>query len=176
MVLTLLDLSRLQMGQMTLERAPVDLGALARQIVEETRPTSSTHTFEYIGPDGPLMIDGDALRLEQVLQNLVQNAIKYSPAGGPVRVQVERHADMASMTVADEGVGIPAASLPQLFQRFYRAPNTGGGYISGLGIGLYVVKEIVTLHGGRIEVASVEGQGSTFTVWLPMSAPTNADM
>jgi PAS domain S-box-containing protein len=176
MVLALLDLSRLQMGQMTLERAPMDLGALARRVVDEVRPTNNTHTFEYIGPDGPLLIDGDGLRLEQVLQNLVQNAIKYSPTGGPVRVLVEGHADMVSVAVIDEGIGIPAASLPQLFQRFYRAPNAGGGHISGLGVGLYVVKEIVTLHGGRIEVASVEGQGSTFTVWLPASAPTNADV
>jgi len=174
MVLTLLDLSRLQMGQMSLERAPVDLPALARRVVEEFRPTNTTHTFEYIGPDGALTIEGDALRLEQVLQNLVQNAIKYSPAGGPVRVQVERRADMVSVAVTDEGIGIPAASLPQLFQRFYRAVNVGS-YISGLGVGLYVVKEIVTLHAGRIEVASVEGQGSTFTIWLPVSPPRDSD-
>jgi len=172
MVLTLLDLSRLQMGQMTLQRAPLDLGALARRVVEEVRPTNTKHTIEYIGPDAPLMIDGDALRLEQVLQNLVQNAIKYSPAGGPVRVQVGGHADMVSVAVTDEGIGIPAASLSQLFQRFYRAANVDGRYISGLGIGLYVVKEIVSRHGGRIEVASVEGQGSTFTVWLPVLGHT----
>jgi PAS domain S-box-containing protein len=171
MVVTLLDLSRLQMGQMTLERAPLDLGALARRVVEEVRPTNKMHTIDYIGPDAPLMIDGDALRLEQVLQNLVQNAIKYSPAGGPVRVQVEGHANMVSLAVADEGIGIPAGSLPQLFQRFYRATNANS-YISGLGIGLYVVKEIVSHHGGRIEVASVEGQGSTFTVWLPVLGHT----
>jgi PAS domain S-box-containing protein len=168
MVLTLLDLSRLQCGQMTLERSPLDLDALARQVVEEVQPTNTTHTIEYIGPDAPLLIDGDALRLEQVLQNLVQNAIKYSPAGGSIRVQVERHAEMVSVAVTDEGIGIPEASLPQLFQRFYRAANVDRSYISGLGVGLYVVKEIVTRHGGQIEVASVEGQGSTFTVWLPV--------
>jgi PAS domain S-box-containing protein len=168
MMLTLLDLSRLQMGQMTLERAPIDVGALARQVVEEVQPTNLTHTIEYIGPHTPLLIDGDALRLEQVLQNLVQNAIKYSPAGGPVRVQVEGHAEMVSVAVTDEGIGIPEASLSQLFERFYRAANVDATYISGLGVGLYVVKEIVTRHGGRIDVASVEGQGSTFTVWLPL--------
>jgi PAS domain S-box-containing protein len=177
MVRTLLDLSRLQMGQMTLERAPLDLGALARQVVEEMRPVNSARTIEYIGPGMPLMIDADAVRLEQVLQNLVQNAIKYSPAGGPVRVRVEAQANMATVVVSDEGIGIPAASLPHLFQRFYRATN--GSYISGLGVGLYVVKEIVTRHGGHIEVDSVEGQGSTFTVWLPAldnaSGPRDSD-
>ena len=175
LVLTLLDLSRLQMGQMALERAPFDLRDLARQVVEEVQPTNTTHVIEYVGPDTPLMIDGDALRLEQVLQNLVQNGIKYSAGGSHVRVQVEGHADMVSMAVIDEGIGIPKASLPQLFQRFYRAANVDASYISGLGVGLYVVKEIVTRHGGRIDVTSIEGQGSTFTVWLPALGPRDSD-
>ncbi len=168
MVLTLLDLSRVQMGQLHIERAPVDLAALARRSVEEVRPTLTRHTIEYRGVDDPVIINGDALRLEQVLHNLVQNAIKYSPTGGPIYVQVRYHNAMVSLAVTDQGIGIPAASLPNLFQRFYRATNVDGRYISGLGIGLYVVKEVIGHHGGRVEVASVEGQGSTFTVWLPV--------
>jgi len=79
------------------------------------------------------------------------------------------------MGVTDEVIGIPKASLPQLFQRFYRAANVDASYISGLGVGLYVVKEIVTRHGGRIDVTSIEGQGSTFTVWLPALGPRDSD-
>jgi signal transduction histidine kinase len=103
-----------------------------------------------------------------VIQNLIQNAIKYSPSGGRVTVQVERQAANACIRVSDQGIGIPAAALPQLFRRFYRAPNADSQHISGMGIGLYVVKEIVELHGGTVEVASQESQGSTFTISLPL--------
>jgi signal transduction histidine kinase len=113
------------------------------------------------------MIEGDELRLEQVLQNLLSNAMKYSPAGGPITMRVERQAGEVSVSVADEGIGIPQASLPKLFQRFYRADNVDPQQISGMGIGLYVVRAIVELHGGRVEVASREAGGSIFTIYLP---------
>jgi PAS domain S-box-containing protein len=168
MVLTLLDLSRVQMGQLHIERTSLDLVSLARRIVEVVQPTLKHHTIEYRGEDGPIVVDGDVLRLEQVVHNLVQNAIKYSPAGGPVSIQVTRHDTMVSLAVTDQGIGIPKRSLPNIFQRFYRATNVDGRYISGLGVGLYVVKDVVTQHGGRVEVATIEGQGSTFTVRLPL--------
>ena len=104
----------------------------------------------------------------QVLQNLVQNAIKYSPAGGAVLIQIERHDPTIRIAVSDTGMGIPKAELLLLFQRFYRASNVDERQISGLGIGLYIVKELVTLHGGTIEVVSEEGRGSTFIVTLPL--------
>jgi signal transduction histidine kinase len=106
--------------------------------------------------------------LEQVIQNLVQNAIKYSPTGGSVRVQLEQRGTLACMAVHDQGIGIPSAALPQLFQRFYRAKNADDQHISGMGIGLSIVEEIVSLHGGTVEVQSTEGQGSTFTICLPL--------
>jgi PAS domain S-box-containing protein len=168
MVSLQLDISRLHNGQLPIERALVDVAALAQQVVEETLPTVTAHTVAYAGPHVPLLIEGDALRLIQVLQNLVQNAIKYSPHGGTVQVQVERQQATVRIAVSDEGIGIPEAELPHLFQRFYRASNVEERQISGLGIGLYVVKELVTLHGGTVEAISEEGRGSTFTITLPM--------
>ncbi len=144
------------------------MGALAARLVDETRPLLSEHTIVYRGPDEPALINGDELRLEQAIQNLIQNAIKYSPRGGEIEVRVERNGAHASVAIADPGIGIPAEALPQLFHRFYRAPNIDSQHISGLGVGLYVVKEIVELHGGTIEVRSEEGTGSTFTLTMPL--------
>jgi PAS domain S-box-containing protein len=165
-----LDISRLHAGQLRLECAPLDIGALARQVVDEAQPMAGKHTVSYAGPDRPLLIDGDELRLMQVFQNLVQNAIKYSPAGGPVSVAVERRDGVARVAVSDKGIGIPRADLGELFQRFYRASNVDERAISGLGVGLYLVKQLVTLHDGTVEVESEEGRGSTFIITLPISA------
>jgi PAS domain S-box-containing protein len=163
-----LDISRLHTGQLRIECAPLDVGALARRVVEEVLPSVTMHTIAYAGPDTPLLVEGDELRLDQVLQNLLQNAIKYSPEGGAVQVQVERRGATVRVAVSDEGVGIPQAELPHLFQRFYRASNVDGGQISGLGVGLYIVKELVLLHGGTVDVVSKEGSGSTFIITLPL--------
>jgi signal transduction histidine kinase len=99
--------------------------------------------------------------------------VKYSPAGGTITIRVEARGDQACVTVTDQGIGIPQASIPHLFQRFYRADNADSQHISGMGVGLYVVKEIVSLHGGDIEVTSTEGQGSTFMICLPQYEPVN---
>ncbi len=114
---------------------------------------------------------GDELRLEQVLQNLIQNAVKYSPLGGTVTITLGREGDMARFQVQDYGIGIPADELPRLFTRFYRARNAEAFHISGFGVGLYVVREIVRLHGGDIKVESEEGKGTAFTVLLPLTSP-----
>jgi signal transduction histidine kinase len=169
MVAMLLDISRLELGKLTIERAPIDLCALVKRVVEETQPSLVTHTVECVIPDESIIIEGDELRLEQVLQNLIGNGLKYSINGGPVRVQVERRGRMACITVTDQGIGIPAADMPRLFERFYRAGNTDERHIGGMGIGLYIVKEIVSLHGGNIEATSVQGSGSTFIVRLPLA-------
>ncbi|HWQ14068.1 MAG TPA: ATP-binding protein [Roseiflexaceae bacterium] len=169
MVHTLLDVSRIETGQLRIERAPVDLSALARQVVDELQPALERHTLEYSAPGAPLLVEGDALRLEQVLQNLLSNAVKYSPAGGPVAIQLARHGDYGCVSVRDEGMGIPSQDLPRLFQRFSRASNAERQYISGMGIGLYVVQHIVAAHGGTVAVESAEGRGSTFTICLPLA-------
>jgi len=170
MVLALLDVSRLEKGQLAIERAPLDLCALVGRLIDEARPGLEGRTIELLCPPGPVTIEGDALRLEQVVQNLLQNAAKYSHPGAPIRVAITQADSFARVAVTDQGIGIPAASLPQLFQRFYRADNVDPRQISGMGIGLYVVKEIVTLHGGTVDVVSVENAGSTFTITLPYGA------
>jgi PAS domain S-box-containing protein len=163
-----LDISRLHTSQLQIDRAPLDVGAVARRVVEEFLPTVTLHTLTYSGSDTPLFVEGDELRLIQVLQNLIQNAIKYSPAGGAVKLRVEQHNATVRIAVSDTGIGIPQIELSRLFERFYRASNVDERQISGLGVGLYVVKELVTLHGGTIDVASEEGYGSTFVITLPL--------
>lgn len=170
MVAALLDLSRIEQGRLSIERAPLDICLLTRQVIDELLPTISDHTVICEEDEGPLMILGDALRLEQVLQNLLSNAVKFTPAGGEVDVRVFQAGDEAVITVHDNGIGIPREALPHLFDRFYRAANADAQRISGMGIGLYVVREIVALHGGSVSVESHEGQGSTFTVRLPLLA------
>ncbi|HBY95137.1 MAG TPA: hypothetical protein DEP84_14460, partial [Chloroflexi bacterium] len=166
----LLDFSHLQTGQLRIEHKPVDLCTLARRLIEILEPTLKQHRLDLYCPDEPLLVEGDEVRLTEVLQNLINNAIKYSPAGGPVTVRLERQDEQARLIVADQGFGVPAEALGQIFGRFYRAPNVDPQQISGLGLGLAVVKEVVILHGGTIEVESKEGGGSTFTVVLPLLA------
>ncbi|HYF63025.1 MAG TPA: ATP-binding protein, partial [Herpetosiphonaceae bacterium] len=104
-----------------------------------------------------------------------QNAIKYSPGGGTIRVVVAAQETGVEVSVQDSGIGIPDTALGQLFQRFYRAPNTGAHPISGMGVGLYVSHQIVQAHGGSMTVSSVEGEGSTFRFWLPSDLPLRTE-
>jgi signal transduction histidine kinase len=167
MVTSLLDLSRIQTGQLSIDQRPVDLSALTRRISEEVSPTLMMHTLHHEVPDRAVIMIGDELRLEQVLQNLLQNAAKYSPHGSKIKLKMDVVDDWACLSVADEGLGIPQEALPRIFNRFYRAPNAAQ-QVSGIGVGLFVVRQIVELHGGRIDVQSTEGEGSTFYVWLPL--------
>lgn len=164
----LLDFSRLQGGQLSINWGQVDLAALTCRLVDEVRPTLERHTLAFIAPDEPLFVAGDEQRIEQVFQNLLQNAVKYSPRGGAITVRLERQDQQAHLAISDQGLGIPAQALPHLFHPFYRANNADTHHISGTGLGLFVVKEIVHLHGGEVDVESREGQGSTFIVRLPL--------
>jgi signal transduction histidine kinase len=164
----LLDLSRLEQGQLQLQRAPLDLAELAERVVAEVQPTAPGHSVSYQGPAAPLLVLGDAIRLEQMLLNLLQNAIRYSPEGGAVTLRLAGRDGLAVLSVSDQGIGIPADELPRLFQRFARASNADAQQIEGTGLGLYVVAEIARLHGGSVQVASKVGAGSTFTVTLPL--------
>lgn len=172
MIDSLLDLSRLELGQLSIEPEPLDLSKLARRVVDEVQPGLLQHSITCRTPDTAVMIDGDEVRLEQVIQNLLQNAVRYSPNGGSIEVVVaaDAQAALASLHVRDQGIGIAAEALDQLFERFYSVPDTTIAHIHGVGIGLFVVREIVTLHGGAVEVASEAGVGSTFTVNLPLRA------
>lgn len=166
----LLDVSRLQQGQFALVCHPVDLVVLVAQVVEETRvtlPEATPHRIDIYTPDTPVMIAGDASRLEQVILNLLSNAVKYSTRGGPISIRVVPTATDVVVEVEDQGIGIPQDAHTRLFEQFYRARN-GEAQASGLGLGLYIAGEIVHRHGGRIEVESTEGAGSTFRVVLPL--------
>lgn len=168
MISSLLDLSRIQTGQLSIEHSQVDLVQLVKRLGDEIQPTIQHYTLEIETPTEPLLVEGDELRLEQVIQNLIQNAVKYSSAGSLVRVHVYRETSSARIDVIDQGVGIPEDALPRIFSRFYRADNFDAQRISGMGVGLFVVKEIVTLHGGSVTVQSRVGEGSIFTITLPL--------
>jgi signal transduction histidine kinase len=167
MIIALLDISRLQHGKLTLDNEQLNLQELVLQVVEEVRPTLMKHTIVYCADAEVLNVYGDILRLEQVIQNLINNAVKYSPNGGTIYVSLEHQSDSLEIRVKDEGIGIAEKDLPYLFERFFRAHTNQYSTIFGMGIGLYVVKEIIGLHGGSIEVESREGEGSTFIVRLP---------
>ncbi len=164
---SLLDLGQLQGGQFCLQCQRLDLVRLVQDLVANLRPLLHEHTIELRATSEPVIVEGDRVRLEQVLQNLLENAIKYSPEGGPITVLVEQQDDQAVLTVTDRGIGIPEAAQAHLFQKFYRADNGQTLYSNGFGIGLYLVHEIVTQHGGTVQVTSREGCGSTFTICLP---------
>jgi PAS domain S-box-containing protein len=169
---SLLDIGRIQAGGFRVERKPMNLCDLIRELVDEMQPALEQHTIQLECEADVLIVAGDTSRLAQVMHNLVQNAVKYSPSGGLVRVHVYRQDDRAYLAVSDQGIGIPEAAQADLFRQFYRATNVEEQQIQGMGIGLYVVKEIVTLHGGEITVVSREGEGSTFTVSLPLYKDT----
>jgi PAS domain S-box-containing protein len=164
----LMDISRIQSGRLVLAEEPVDIGALVARVAESLQPLLERHTLDFRLGEGPLVLEGDAMRIEQVVQNLVNNAIKYSPAGGPIILDVRRQDGQVCLTITDSGIGIPEQSLPQLFEPFYRADNVGIHEIEGSGLGLAVVREVITRHGGTIEVRSTEGSGSTFIVCFPL--------
>jgi signal transduction histidine kinase len=168
----LLDLTRLQLGRpIPLETRPTDLVALARQVSAEYQEMSSRHVLQVQTALPALIAQIDAGRLERVFGNLLSNAIKFSPGGGEVGVSVGVEADAdgtwAVVSVRDQGIGIPAADLPRLFDLFYRASNSAG-QIGGTGIGLASARFIVEHHGGTLTVESQEGVGSTFNVRLPL--------
>lgn len=169
MITALLDISRIQSGRFSIVPAQVNLSALVRRVIDEWQLASGAHQLSFEEPDGTLHVLGDEVRLEQVLQSLFSNAVKYSPGGSTIRITLSREPEQAALAVYDEGIGIPEAARGQLFRRFYRAENAEQLGISGLGIGLFVANEIVELHGGRIDVESAEGQGSTFTIRLPLA-------
>lgn len=168
MIRALLDVARLESGRLTIERAPLDLVTLLQRIITEGEQSLDGRVIELHSLLESLTIIGDALRLEQVFQNLLQNAIKYSEPTTPVIIEVSQTATTAQVAVIDQGMGIPQEALPKLFQRFFRARNVEERQMSGMGIGLYVVYEVVTLHGGTVSVESTEGVGSTFTVSFPL--------
>lgn len=164
----LLSSARLFEGEARLYYHPAEfeLAALLHDVLRTHRESSpSAKIVERLGP-APKSMFGDRALLFQAFSNLVSNAIKYSPEGGQVRVEAEREADRLVVRVVDHGLGIPEPDLDRIFDRYHRGANVTG--ITGTGVGLYLVKTVVSLHGGEVEVATREGEGSRFTVRLPI--------
>ncbi len=164
----LLDLASLQMGRrLDLNRQPADLVQLAREVAQERQLATERHTIRVEGLEPELIGLWDGRRLGRVLANLLDNAVKYSPDGGPIDVRLQRDGDWAAIDVTDQGIGIPAADQRRIFERFQRASNVEQK-IGGTGIGLASAWHILDSHGGTITVRSQEGSGTTFTVRLPI--------
>jgi PAS domain S-box-containing protein len=171
MVEGLLDVARLQTGQkLDLEMRVLSLPTLVKRVCREQQETTKRHRLLVQVPTEDIFVRGDPLRLDRVLTNLLANAIKYSPEGGSITVNVayeEEHGQQwIGVRVCDGGLGIPAADLSSIFDPFYRATNVRGR-IQGTGVGLASVAQVITEHGGKITVSSDEGQGSCFRVQLP---------
>jgi signal transduction histidine kinase len=169
----LMDMAHLRAGlSLGLRLEPVDIVALAAEAAAAARQRSFRHVIRVEGESPTLIGHWDRARLERVLTNLLDSAVKYSPDGSEVIVRVGCEEDAsgvwAVLAVADRGVGIPAADLSRIFERFQRGGNVAE--IAGAGVGLAGARQIVTQHGGTITVASEEGVGSTFTVRLPLES------
>lgn len=173
LVLDLLELARLDAGTLVLKNELVDMQQLLGYIVGRFQPRAQqAKVVLNISVTNIPSIFGDSDRLAQVFTNLVDNALKYTPEGGKVEVLASSGEDHLSVDVKDTGVGIPYGSLPHVFDRFYQAdPSRMGGEKHGSGLGLAIVWEIVQAHHGTITVHSIEGQGSIFTVILPLALP-----
>jgi signal transduction histidine kinase len=169
LVQELLESSRIAAGRLTIERRPVALTSLLRRVVELERAVDPDRVIQVSVPDPSPVIHADAGRLEQVLFNLLENGRKYSPADTALQVTVWTAGDEVAIAVRDQGPGIPPEEQSRIFERFYRAPGSAAG-ATGLGLGLYIVHEIVRAHGGRLTLESAPQQGSTFTVFLPRDA------
>ncbi|KYG06783.1 hypothetical protein BE21_32795 [Sorangium cellulosum] len=166
MLTDLMDIARIEGGEIELRHETRDACEIAREVVELYRPTATAHEIRLSLPDEAVPLRCDPVRIEQVLNNLVANAIKYSPQGGAVQVAVAREGAEVTIAVADQGVGIAAEDQRRLFERYWRAPSSRC-VAPGVGLGLWAARRIAEAHGGRIDVTSAAGEGSTFTLRLP---------
>jgi signal transduction histidine kinase len=162
----LLDAARIEAGTLELQMERSDARDLVRAVVDLFEPVARAHHLVTDIPKQPVMLMCDPVRLEQVLTNLINNAIKYSPRGGTVRVMLARIGSTVTLAVTDEGIGMSQADAEHVFEPFRRTEATKTA-IPGVGLGLFVAQRIVEAHGGTISVVSTPGKGSTFTVRLP---------
>lgn len=179
LIADLLDVSRAEEGKLKLRRELVDMRAVIAEAVDVCRPAMRTRSqrLKISLPPTRLDMDGDAGRLVQVVSNLLDNASKYTPAGGVIRICIAATDDELRLIVADNGIGISAQALPRLFERYVQEAHAVEFDAAGLGIGLALVRELVQAHGGTVGVQSAGvGQGSRFIVKLPRHAtgPGNA--
>ena len=166
----LLDSSRLSSGQFSLTRGPCDIVALVKEVVEQLRPIAPYHSFSVEMPDAPVVGNWDCDRLQQALGNLIDNAIKYSEEDTTITVRAAQTPAKMHISVHNEGVSIPSASIEQLFRPFSRLP--GSASHKGSGLGLYIAKCIIEAHGGELRLdqftETANQQGTTFSFDLPV--------
>jgi len=166
-----LDLARLESGRARIAYQPVDMGFVVRDVVQLMQPRAAECDLTLTGSisEGLPQVKGDPARLKQILLNLIGNAIKYNRPGGRVQVNVDRRNDHVLVQVQDTGKGISPESLPHVFDKFYRVPDAEG-WAQGTGLGLSIVKQLVEVHGGKIEIESQVGVGTTVSILLsPLS-------
>ena len=165
----LLFAAQVDAGTIALDCCTTDLDQLVREAVEAARPLAAEHEVELeLDAEGGADLIGDRARLAQILDNLIANAVKFTPPGGHVEVRTFREADVVVVEVADTGIGISDEDQDRLFQRFFRAEGAILHAIEGTGLGLAIVKAIVDAHGGELSVESISGQGTTFRIALPL--------
>ncbi|OLD84573.1 MAG: hypothetical protein AUF64_01230 [Chloroflexi bacterium 13_1_20CM_54_36] len=164
----MVDITRIRSEQFEIKhKENVNIIQLVQHVLEQY--IDSKHEINLITRDDEIIVNSDEGRIEQVLNNLVGNAVKYSPAGKPIEVRVERDKHEVTIAVRDEGVGISEEQQRHIFERFYRVHNDANAAIEGLGLGLYIAHEIVVRHGGRMWLESKPGKGSAFYFSLPLS-------
>ena len=167
LILELLDVSRIETGRLEIRREQIPWSQFVRDVVHRHHTAVSDRRFHVSVPSMNKVVTGDRDRLEQVLGNLLENAVKYSPEGSDITVTVDDKGDALLTAVCDRGIGIPADELGQVFERFHRGRQVSSTNYGGLGLGLYITKQIIERHSGSIWVESKEGQGTTFFFLLP---------
>lgn len=161
----MLDLTSLQEGRTPFRPVAFDLAPLIADVVHQQRLVTPQAAIDVSGDAAPLTITADPDLVARILRNLVENAVKYSPPGAPVAIAARREAEALRLDVSDRGIGIPADEQSRVFECFYRASSAGP--TRGTGLGLFITRQLVELHGGSIELHSEPGVGSRFTVRLP---------
>ena len=169
----LLEVSRITRGRIALRKEPVEVAMAVRSAIETSRPliAAAEHELHVSLPNSPLSVEADPVRLSQVIANLLNNSAKYTKPGGQIWLNADQRDNHVAISIRDNGIGIPAKMLPNIFQMFTQVDTEHKGAQAGLGIGLALVKTLVEMHSGRVEVHS-DGvdQGSTFTILLPLAA------
>ena len=169
-----LNLSQAESGKIQLDKQDFDLGELINDVMNETKLITTSHTINFL-PCEPMTIHADKEKIEQVVINLFNNAIKYSPKQTVITVSCEIIDNKAQVCVKDEGIGIDEQDIDKLFKRYYRVENKHTENITGFGIGLYLCAEIIKHHHGSIWVESELGKGSAFYFSLPLAKSTEAN-
>ncbi|EDL62754.1 ATP-binding protein [Bacillus sp. SG-1] len=162
-----LDVQRMESGKQTYEKKYESLTPLLKEVIEGIKINTSIHDIQFVSDADDDMVLGDRDKLLQVFQNLIQNAVKYSPAGGNITIKLHSAPKELHVSIIDEGLGVPEEAMPNLFTKFFRVDNSDRRKIGGTGLGLAIAKEIIKAHEGDIVLSSKLGQGSTFTVILP---------